>query len=297
MDKFESMIAFVTVVKEAGFAAAARKMQVSRSAVNKLVINLENHLGVQLLYRTTRQVTPTDNGLAFYERCLEILSSLEEAELAVSQQHSEPKGNLKINAPMSFGISFLGQKIADFMTRYREIKIQLTLEDRFVDPIAEGYDLLIRISSPLQSPSLIVHPITTITRILCAAPSYLLSKGIPADAQDLKTHSCLHYGYLATGGRWQFIYEGEEQFVSIDGAFCSNNGEVLRDAALKGLGIVQLPKFMVEKELKRGDLQIVLPTYQLPELTLYVVYPVNRHMSKKVQLFTQFIQEALCQDF
>ncbi|NER52268.1 MAG: LysR family transcriptional regulator, partial [Symploca sp. SIO1A3] len=144
MDKFESMSAFTQVIEEGSFAAAARKMQLSRSAVNKLVINLENHLGVQLLYRTTRQVTPTDNGRAFYERCIDILSSLEEAELAVSQQHSEPKGTLKINAPMSFGISFLGSRIAEFMTRYTEIKIQLTLEDRFVDPISEGYDLVIR---------------------------------------------------------------------------------------------------------------------------------------------------------
>ena len=139
MDKFESMRAFTKVVEEGGFAAAARKMQLSRSAVNKLVINLENQLGVQLLYRTTRKVTPTDNGRAFYERCIDILSSLEEAELAVSEQHQEPKGILKINVPMSFGISFLGSKIAEFMSRYSDIKIQLTLEDRFVDPITEGY--------------------------------------------------------------------------------------------------------------------------------------------------------------
>ena len=292
MDKFESIRAFTQVVEEGSFAAAARKMQLSRSAVNKLVINLENHLGVQLLYRTTRQVTPTDTGRAFYERCLTILSSLEEAELAVSQQHNEPKGTLKINAPMSFGISSLGSKIAQFISRYTEIKIQLTLEDRFIDPIAEGYDLVIRIGSPLESPSLVAHHITQLPRVICAAPSYLQAKGVPNDTTELKHHSCLHYGYLATGCQWQLINQGKEEQVAIDGDFCSNNGEVLRDAAVKGLGIVMLPTFIVEQELERGELQVILPNYRPPELILCVIYPVNRHLSTKIQLFTQFLREC-----
>ncbi len=292
MDKFESIRAFSQVVKEGSFAAAARKMQVSRSTVNKLVINLENQLGVQLLYRTTRQVTPTHTGQAFYERCIDILSSLEEAELAVSQEHSEPKGILKINAPMSFGISFLGSKIAEFMTRYTDVKIQLTLEDRFIDPIAEGYDLVIRIGLPLKSPSLIAHHITALPLVICAAPNYLKVNGIPSNPNELKNHSCLHYGYQTTGYQWQLINEDKEEQVSIDGVFCSNNGEVLRDAAVKGLGVVILPTFIVEKELERKELQIILPDYQPPELTLCVIYPVNRYLSTKVQLFTQFLQEC-----
>ncbi|NEQ69762.1 MAG: LysR family transcriptional regulator [Symploca sp. SIO2D2] len=292
MDKFESMSAFTQVIEEGSFAAAARKMQLSRSAVNKLVINLENHLGVQLLYRTTRQVTPTDNGRAFYEHCIDILSSLEEAELAVSQQHSEPKGTLKINAPMSFGISFLGSRIAEFMTRYTEIKIQLTLEDRFVDPISEGYDLVIRIGYPSESPSLVAHPIAVIPRIICAAPSYLKARGIPHNAYELKQHSCLHYSYLATGYQWQFTHQGQEERITVDAVFSSNNGEVLRDAAVQGLGIVLLPDFIVEREIKRGELEIILPNHQSPQLTLCIIYPVNRHLSTKVQLFTQFLQEC-----
>lgn len=292
MDKFESIRAFTQVVEEGSFAAAARKMQLSRSAVNKLVINLENQLGVQLLYRTTRQVIPTDTGRAFYERCIDILSSLEEAELAVSQQHSEPIGTLKINAPMSFGISSLGSKIAEFMTRYTDIKIQLTLEDRYVDPISEGYDLVIRIGLPLNSPSLVAHHITKLPRVICAAPSYLKTNGIPSNPSELKKHSCLHYGYLATGCQWQLMHQEKEERVSIDGVFCSNNGEVLRDAAVKGLGIVLLPTFIVEQELERGELQIILPNYQPLELTLCVIYPVNRHLSTKIQLFTQFLQEC-----
>lgn len=293
MDKFESMRAFINVVEVGSFAGAARKMRLSRSSVNKLVIQLENHLGVQLLYRTTRQVTPTDTGRAFYQRSVDILSNLEEAELAVSQQQTQPKGTLKINAPMSFGISVLGSKIAEFMTHYKQIKIQLTLEDRFVDPISEGYDLVIRIGLPPKSPSLVVHPITMISRVICAAPRYLSAKGTPNKIQDLKNHSCLHYGYLSSGYQWQLIDEQKHEQVSVEGALCSNNGEVLRDAAIQGLGIVMLPKFIVEEPLKTGALKIILPNYKVPQLTLSIIYPVNRHLSLKNQLFTQFLQNCL----
>ncbi|ACB53101.1 transcriptional regulatory protein, LysR family [Crocosphaera subtropica ATCC 51142] len=293
MDKFESIRAFTQVIEEGSFAAAARKMHLSRSAVNKLVINLENHLGASLLYRTTRQVTPTATGRAFYERCLEILSTLEEAELSVSQQHNEPQGNLKINAPMSFGIARLGEIIAKFMTRYSKIKIQLTLEDRFIDPISEGYDLVIRIGSPPNSPNLLVHKITTLSRVICASPHYLTTKGMPNNLSDLKQHSCLHYGYLINGSQWQFIHQGKEERITVEGFFCSNNGEVLRDAALQGLGIVMLPNFIVDHYLERGDLQIIFPDYQIPELDLSIIYPINRHLSTKIKLFTEFLQRSL----
>ena len=293
MDKFESMRAFTNVVEVGSFAAAARKMGVSRSSVNKLVIQLENHLGVQLLYRTTRQVTPTDTGRAFYQRCQDILSTLEEAELAVSQQHSRPQGTLKINAPMSFGISVLGSKIAEFMTHYTEIKIQLTLDDRFVDPISEGYDVVIRIGLPPNSPNLVVHPITMIPRVICAAPRYLSAKGTPNKIEGLKHHSCLHYGYLSSSCQWQLIYEEKQEQVCVEGVLCSNNGEVLRDAAIQGLGIVMLPTFIVEEALTTGALKIILPNYQVPPLTLSIIYPVNRHLSTKTQLFTQFLQKYL----
>ena len=293
MDKFESMRAFTNVVEVGSFAGAARKMGVSRSSVNKLVIQLENHLGAQLLYRTTRQVTPTDTGRAFYQRCQDILSTIEEAELAVSQQHSRPQGTLKINAPMSFGISLLGSKIAEFMTHYTEIKIQLTLDDRFVDPISEGYDIVIRIGSPPNSPNLVVHPITMIPRVICAAPRYLSAKGTPNKIEDLKNHSCLHYGYLSSSCQWQLIYEEKQEQVCVEGVLCSNNGEVLRDAAIQGLGIVMLPTFIVKEALTTGALKIILPNYQVPLLTLSIIYPVNRHLSTKTQLFTQFLHKHL----
>lgn len=293
MDKFESLRAFSRVVEEGGFAAAARKMAMSRSAVNKLVANLENQLGVQLLYRTTRQVTPTDTGRAFYERCVEILASLAEAEQLASEQHSEPKGTIKINAPMSFGTLYLGAIASDFMVRYPEIKVQLTLDDRFVDAIAEGYDLVVRIAQPTESPSLVVRPIIPIERVLCAAPAYLEQRGIPQHPQDLKHHSCLHYGYLAMGSQWQFEKGTEQYSVAINGGFCSNNGEILRDAAVRGLGIALLPRFIVENELSSGTLRQILTHYRLPEIVLSAIYPVNRHLSTKVRLLTEFLEEYL----
>ena len=295
MDKFESLRAFTHVVEEGGFAAAARKMDMSRSAVNKLVINLENKLGVQLLYRTTRQVNPTDTGRAFYERCVSILAELEEAENLASQHHSEPKGTLKINAPMSFGTLCLGSIVADFMVQYQEIQVELNLEDRFVEPVAEGYDLVVRIAQPRESSSLVVNPITPIERVLCASPPYLEKHGIPHHPEDLKEHSCLHYGYLATGSQWQ-LEDGEREYrVKVKGAICSNNGEVLRDAAVRGLGIVLSPTFIVEQELQRGELQLILPDYHPPTISLCVVYPVNRHLSTKIQLFSKFLKEHFTQ--
>ena len=177
-------------------------MGVSRSTVNKLVINLEDELQVQLLQRSTRQVNPTPTGLTYYERCLNILSEVAAAETEISQLQSQPQGTLKINAPMSFGTLYLGKAIADFAVRYPEVRIQLTLDDRFIDPIAEGYDLTIRIARSDNSPSLVVKAIAPIPRLLCAAPSYLEKYGTPQHPQDLIDHSCLHYGHLVAGNQW-----------------------------------------------------------------------------------------------
>lgn len=291
MDKFEGMRAFAQVVDAGGFAAAARQMGLSRSAVNKLVINLEDNLGVQLLHRTTRKVTPTATGLAFYQRCVAILAELAEAELAVANSHSQPTGTLRVNAPMSFGTLHLAAAVADFMQQYPDLNLELSLNDRFIDPVEEGFDVTLRIAAPFDAASLIAHKISPAQRVLCAAPGYLARHGSPQQPQDLRSHSCLHYGYLGAGHQWQLLTPaGEAQSIAIDGCLCSNNGEVLREAALKGLGIALLPTFLVGEALQRGLLQVVLPAYNLPDLYIWVLYPVNRHLSAKVQLFTEFIR-------
>ena len=290
MDKFASLEAFTQVVQSGGFAAAARKMGVSRSTVNKLVINLENELKVLLLQRSTRKVVPTATGLAFYERCLNILGELEAAELELSELQTKPRGTLRLNAPMSFGTMYLGKAIAEFMTQYPELQVQLTLDDRAIDPIAEGYDLTIRISQPETNPNLISQAIAPIPRILCAAPGYLAEQGIPNRPEQLTEHSCLHYGQIVTGNQWLLQNGDRQEKITVKGVLCSNNGEVLRDAAVKGLGIALLPTFIIKSKLEIEELVRVLPDYQPPELNLYLLYTLNRHLNTKVRLLVEFLQ-------
>lgn len=295
MDKFDSIRAFTQVVTFGGFAAAAREMGLSRSAVNKLVIGLENELSVQLLHRSTRRVSPTATGLAFYDRCVEILASLEAAERAVMQMHEEPQGKLRVNAPMSFGTMYLASALADFLVQYPALEVQLTLNDRFIDPIEEGFDLTVRIAQRQESASLIMHQLVPVQRVLCAAPTYLETHGIPTHPRELRDRSCLHYGQLAVEDRWTLIGPDGEHAIAVRGVLCSNNGEVLKDAAIRGLGITLLPMFIVSKELQQNRLQTILSEYHPPEIFIYAIYPINRHLSVKIRLLVDFLQERFCQ--
>lgn len=296
MDKFESLRAFTQVVKSSGFAAAARELGLSRSAVNKLVIHLENDLGVQLLHRSTRRVSPTETGWAFYQRCLTILADLAEAEQAVMQLQEEPKGVLRVNAPMSFGTMHLAPAVVNFLAQYPDLQVQLTLNDRLIDPIEEGFDVTVRIAPPPQTASLVVHELISSPRVLCAAPGYLERHGTPNHPTDLHRHSCLHYGHLSTENQWTLIGEDGTHTVSVQGVLCSNNGEVLRDAAIQGLGIALLPAFIIGQTLRQGKLQPILADYHPPGSAISVIYPANRHLSTKIRLFVQFLQQHLAQD-
>jgi DNA-binding transcriptional LysR family regulator len=292
MDKFASLHAFTQVVQAQGFAAAAREMGVSRSAVNKLVLALEADLGVQLLHRSTRRVTPTETGLAFYDRCLTLLADLQEAELAVAQLQQEPKGTLRMNAPMTFGTMHLAGAIAQFMREYPAIHVQLVLEDRPIDPLTEGFDLTIRIGPPPESASLVVQQIGAMALVLCAAPAYLETQGIPQTPEDLKSHACLHYGHWATRFEWNLRdRNGIIRAIALSGPLCSNNGEVLREAAVQGLGIALLPRFIIDSALQRGDLRLLLQKFQPEPLPISVIYPVNRHLSVKVRLMIAFLKD------
>lgn len=291
MDKFSSLTAFTKVVEEGSFAAAARALGLSRSQVNKSVINLEEHLGVQLLNRTTRAVAATPSGQAFYERARAILSDLAEAECAVSEDRDEPRGQLNINAPMSFGILHLGPALSDFMLRYPKISVELVLNDRFVDPVSEGFDVTVRIAAEADVSSLIDHQIVETKRVICASPDLLKRIGEPTTPADLAAAPCLHYGHLPTGRTWRLI--GPEGVVDtqVNGVFCSNNGEVLREAAVKGLGITKLPTFIVGSELQAGRLVTVLQDYKAPSIYLTLLYPPNRHLSTRIRLLVAFLYE------
>ena len=292
MDKLESMKAFVEVVNHGGFAAAGRHLDLSRSVVNKLVGQLEADLSVKLLQRTTRKVSPTDSGRAYYERCVDILAEVAAAEVAVSQLQAEPKGTLRMNAPMSFGTMHLSEALGQFMSRYPEIQIQLTLNDRFIDLIEEGFDMTLRITTLPEADLMTVRSLCPIERVICASPAYLKRYGTPSHPDELASHDCLKYGHFATDNRWQLVDEkGDLTRVKVRCKGYSNNGEVLRDWAIAHQGILYLPTFIVGAALKSGQLVKILSNYCPPPLTAYLNYAPNRHLSTKIRLLSAFLQD------
>jgi len=291
MDKFAALNAYVAVVEADGFAAAARALGQSRSAVNRLVITLENELGVQLLNRTTRRVSPTANGTAFYDRAKSILSDLAEAERDLGDTGRDAVGRLRVNAPMSFGVMHLGKAVADFMARHPDLTIELNLNDRFVDIIQEGYDLAIRIAEPQEDSTLVDFRLCEARRVICASPEYLAARGTPQHPSDLRNHRCLHYGNLSTGGMWRLNGPDGSTGVHIDGAMVSNNGQVICDAAARGLGIALTPTFISGPDLQAGRLVTILHDYKPTTVILSAIYPPTRHLSAKIRLFTDFLIE------
>ncbi|PZO60833.1 MAG: LysR family transcriptional regulator [Phormidesmis priestleyi] len=291
MDKLESMRAFTEVVNHGGFAAAGRQMGLSRSVVNKLVAQLEADLDVQLLQRTTRMVSPTDMGRAYYSRCVDILAEVAAADVAVSQLRDQPKGSLRINAPMSFGTLHLAEALAHFMTQYPDIQVQLTLSDRFIDLIEEGFDVTLRIAETIDE-TLVTKTLAPIHRVICASPSYLEKHGTPVHPNELSQHDCLKYGQIATNSQWQLKdSQGKLLNVKLRCKGYSNNGEVLKAQALAGVGITLLPTFILGEALKTGQLITILPDYRPSSLCAYLGYATNRHLSTKVRLLSAFLQD------
>jgi DNA-binding transcriptional LysR family regulator len=290
MDRFSSIRAFVKVVEHGSFSEAARSLRLSRSAVSKYVMELEQELGVQLLNRTTRSASPTENGRIYYERSVAILAELQEADLAVARLQAEPRGLLRVNAPMSFGTLHLGPALVAFMDKYPELQIQLTLSDEQLESVQEGFDVTLRIAQ-LETSSLIARRLLDVSRVFCASPEYIKRHGAPEHPKDLKKHDCLTYGFLATGNQWKLTGPDGEHWVSVPWRLCANNAEILKQAALKGRGIALLPTFIAGAELKSGTLAPVLEKYRAPEIALCAIYPPTRHLSSKVRLFIDFLIE------
>ncbi|MDH3240927.1 MAG: LysR family transcriptional regulator [Alphaproteobacteria bacterium] len=288
MDKFAAMEVFTQVVSAGGFSAAARRMGLSRSAVSKHIAELESDIGVQLLFRTTRKMTPTEAGLAYFERCRAILDDVAETEAAISDTDQRPRGLLRVNAPMSFGILHLGPAVADFMLAHPQLQVQMNLDDRFVDPVAEGFDVTIRIAE-LDDSSLIARRIVAARMAVSAAPAYLAAHGTPLVPDDLRDHDCLHYGNLPSSTHWRLTGPGGAHRVPIRARMCTNNGQVLRDGAVAGLGICALPTFIVGPELQAGRLATVLPDYTFGESTVHALYAPSRYLAAKVRLFIDFL--------
>jgi DNA-binding transcriptional LysR family regulator len=288
MDKLDAMQAFAKVVALGSYAEAGRQLGLTRSAVSKGVMELEQILGARLLDRTTRRVSPTEAGLPYYERCVDILARIDETEQQVSRLHDEPKGVLKVNAPMSFGALYLGSAIADFMAAYRDLRVELSLNDRFIDPIEEGVDVTIRIAA-LQDSSLIARKLAPARRILAASPDYVAKHGMPSTPDDLADHRCLNYGHTTLLQRWQLTKDGDALNVPIRSVLCSNNGDVLRAAAIAGQGITELPTFLIGPDIKAGRLRVVLADYPPTELGIYALYAPNRYLAAKTRVLIDFL--------
>lgn len=290
MDKLDAMNVLTKVVASGSFAEAARRLGVTRSAISKAITQLEQELGARLLDRTTRRVTLTEAGLAYYERCLAILAQISETEAQVSRLHDEPKGVLKVNAPMSFGTLYLGSAIADFMDRYRDLKVELTLTDRMIDPLEEGVDVTVRIGAMVDS-SLIARRISSVRVVLVASPEYIARHGLPKTPADLVSHKCLHYGHSTTVPRWQLTENGASISVPVAACLSSNNGDTLRDAALKGIGIARQPSFIVGADVAAGRLVVVLADYPPQDVTVHALYAPNRFLAAKSRVFIDFLVE------
>jgi DNA-binding transcriptional LysR family regulator len=290
MDKLSAMNAFAKVVATRSFAEAGRRLGVTRSAISKAVMDLERSLGARLLDRTTRRVSPTEAGLAYYERCVAILAQVEETEMQISRLHDEPRGVLKINAPMSFGLLYLAEAVADFMALHGDLHVELTLDDRFIDPLAEGVDVTLRIGT-LTDSSLIARRLAASRRVVVASPDYIGRHGKPESVADLSRHRCFSYGHATVLQRWQLTEAGKPISVPIAAALSSNNGDVLRAAALRGNGLTVLPTFMVGPDIKDGRLVVVLPNNQPTELGIYALYAPNRYLAAKTRVFIDFLVE------
>lgn len=289
MDTLTSMDLFVKAVDTGSFSATARQMGLTPSAVSKQISRLEDHLGARLFNRTTRRLAPTEEGRAYYERCRRILADIDEAESAISQLNAEPRGVLRINMPVVFGRRHVVPALAGFLTRYPQVRLEVSMTDQFVDPIAEGADMLIRVGE-LKDSSLISRKLADARRVIAAAPDYWNRHGRPQEPRDLERHNCLIYSYLSSGNSWRMQGpDGKDYLVPTNGNIASNNAEALLEAALAGIGVINLPTWMVGQDLCAGNLEEVLQAYSKPEPAVHAIYPPGRHLSAKVRAFVDYL--------
>ena len=288
-DRLAAMAAFAKVVESNSFSGAAKALGRSKSAVSKLVAGLEDEMGARLLNRTTRRLSLTEAGLAFYEGAARALAAAEEAEAAVTQLSTAPRGVLRVNAPMSFGVRHVAPALADFMAAYPELAVELDLNDRVVDLVEEGYDLAVRVVR-LSDSSLIARRLAPSRFVLSAAPSYLARRGTPLEPEDLAGHDCLIYSYQTTGERWRFQGPGGTRQVRIAGRLRANNGDALLGAALGGAGVALLPSFICGEAVRDGRLVQLMPDWnRRQDVEVCAVYPASRNLSPKVRVFIDFL--------
>lgn len=291
MDKLTSMLVFTKVAKAGSFASAAKELGLSRAMATKHVMQLENGLGIRLLNRTTRNLSLTEVGMVYLERCLQILDEMEEMEIAVTRLQTEPRGVLKVSATPFFGAYHLAPAIAAYTEVYPDVNVELMLQAGYIDLIEEGFDLAIHLDE-LRDSSLIARKLGSSQRLVCGSPSYFKKRGVPRTPDDLRKFNCLVNSTLPPRDQWQFsVPGGETTVVRVAGTLHSNVADALRMAALSGLGLVLLPTYMVGQDIRKGRLQAVLTDYVPSPLEIHAVYPHRKHLSAKVRTFVDFLHE------
>ena len=287
MDRLTSMSIFVKAVDLGSFSAAADALRMSPQLVGKHIQTLEQHMGVRLLNRTTRRQSLTDIGRSFYERARIILAEVEAADSLVAETRSVPRGRLKINAPVTFAIHTLAPRLHDYLSANPEVSVELTMANRFVDLIEEGYDAIFRVGD-LSDSGLIARPLAPYRLVVCAAPSYLASHSPIKTPMDLQYHECLGFSHTALRTHWTF--EGPEGRISvpISGRFMVDNGEALLPVAVAGLGVILQPAELAAAELESGRLVVVLPEYSIPTRPMHILYAPDRRLTPKLRSFIDF---------
>jgi DNA-binding transcriptional LysR family regulator len=289
MDRLAEMEAFATVVDQGGFTDAARKLGVSKSAISKHVSSLEARLGARLLNRTTRRVSPTDIGLAYYDRARRVLTDAGEADALVASMQSAPSGLLRVSVATDFGVGHLSSILGDFLQAHPDITVNMVLNNRFVELISEGYDMAIRIGE-MEDSSLRARKIATTARRMVASPDYVAKYGRPARLEDLGAHRLLHYSNPSSGNAWRVTtHSGEKRHLRMNGALTVNDGQSLLNAAIAGLGIAWLPSFLFCEAMRDGLVVDVMPDLPVEELGIHAVYPPGRFIQPKVRAFIDFL--------
>ena len=286
---------FARVVEAGSFAEAARQLSTSRSAVSKSVARLERLLGARLINRTTRHLSLTEIGALIAEHCHRMLEEAEQAEKRVASLHVEPRGILRLSASVAFGTLHIAPALAEFLPRYPQLKVNLTITDRPVDLAEEGYDLAIRV---MNEPPLnwVARKLAPARRRLCATPAYFSRRGVPSTPADLAAHDCLDYTRPGDAGRWRFMGPEGEISVPVTGPLHVDDDEALSQAVLGGLGIGLVPTFIIGKDLQEGNLQAVLSEYIPTDHYVYALYLPTRHMPSKVRVFIDFLVERFGDD-
>ncbi|WP_318444685.1 LysR family transcriptional regulator [Photobacterium leiognathi] len=291
---FDGIALFVQVVKSGGFGAAAQVMGHSNSYVSKEIVKLENRLGVRLLNRTTRSISLTPEGKSYYQECLQLISDAEQAVAHITQSTVAPKGTLKMSCPVWFGKHYLKDVFSAYLTRYPDVVIDLDMSDKAIDVIGDGYDLVIRASAKLDESSLICKRIYSSRICTVASPEYLAKHGRPIHPTELSSHHCFCYSNLKKSNIWDYIDKaGNQTSVDVHQRIRSNNTEMSLALVCNGDGIIRLPEFYIEQQIKTGELILLFEDYVFPMVDVYALYPTRKHLASKVRCFLDLIDEMV----